>query len=66
MNDLERRLLAVWNTRVKMDWAGMETMLVDILSSDMSDVDKIAHCKEAIDAYTKRGYFIESEYPTEG
>ena len=49
-----------WETKSsKMNWLGLEKLLVDILRvDDVSDADKIQLIKESIDAFTRRGHFI--------
>jgi hypothetical protein len=48
-----------WNVKKpKMDWLGMENLLVDILKrSELSEHDKLLAVQECIDAFTRRGHF---------
>ena len=49
----------VWASRFRrMDYYDLELLLVDVLrSARLSDVEKVRLAKEAINAYTRRGYF---------
>jgi hypothetical protein len=58
--EIRDRLNRQWNLHsAKMDWPGMETVLVGILNNEgILPETRLALCKEAIDAFTKRGYFV--------
>lgn len=65
--DFERlasRISQQWEAKSgKMDWLGMESILVDILESrdgNMTDSDRCSLLREAIDAWTRRGHFTGS------
>lgn len=63
---LGNHLNEVWNRKThKIDFADMEFTLVDVLRShELTDSEKVAFCKETVDAFTRRGYFHHStEYP---
>lgn len=61
MSDYTQRLDMIWDRRLgKLDWLGMEFMLVEILKdTNLTDEQKVKLTKECIDAYTKRGHFPE-------
>lgn len=61
MKEQIRKLLdAQWESRtIKMNWEGLEKILVDILKwHDFTNDEKVQLTKEAIDAFTKRGHFV--------
>ena len=62
--ELARRIAGQWTTGVnRMDWLGMEAVLVDVLQSNdpnMTADDRLALVREAIDAWTRRGHFSGS------
>lgn len=49
----------VWEKKsISMDWDDMEGCLVDVLQSErLDDTQKVRVCKEAINAFTRRGHF---------
>ncbi len=53
------QLDAQWAKRsFKLDWLSYEQLTADILTSDsLSDYEKVCACKEALDAFTRRGHF---------
>lgn len=54
------RINAQWdkNAPLKMDWMGLENLLTDILATaNLQNDSKVSLCKEAIEAYTRRGNF---------
>jgi hypothetical protein len=57
--DITGAIEKAWSARSpKMDWLGLETVLVAILTNPTADdARKVTLSKEAIDAYTKRGHF---------
>lgn len=58
---IQIRINVKWNNpHPKMDWLGMETILRDILNSDMTDSDKVLASSEAIGAWTRRGEAIST------
>jgi len=61
MDKYRERLNQLWDRKErKMDWLGMESMLVDILrDAELTDREKVKLTKECIDAYTRRGHFPE-------
>jgi hypothetical protein len=57
-HEFQKQIDAVWDTRIqKIDWLKMETLLVQILNSELSDREKVSLTKNTIDAYTRRGHF---------
>ena len=59
LQEIEQRLDEVWNNKsIKLDWNGLEDMLVHICNlTDADAFKKLSLVKDAIDAYTKRGHF---------
>lgn len=54
--DFQKRIDDAWDTKaIKIDWLGLETLLRDILSSDLVDSEKVKLSQEAISAFTRRG-----------
>lgn len=52
-----------WNRKsAKLDWLGLETFLVRVLNSDIDATDARRACREAIDAFTRRGHFDPDNY----
>ena len=48
-------------SRATMDWLKLEDVLVAILATRQDDSVKVRLCKEAIDAFTRRGHFVEGK-----
>jgi len=49
-------------SRATMDWLKLEDVLVAILRDKTADDSvKVRLCKEAIDAFTRRGHFVEGK-----
>lgn len=62
--DIHSELSKQWNSKViKTDWLKLEDVLVNILGMDDTAEEKVALCKEAIDAFTRRGHFVD--FPTQ-
>lgn len=59
MSALDRQ----WHAKtIKIDWLSYEGFVVDVLKSDLSQEEKIALVKEALDAWTRRGHFNPREF----
>jgi hypothetical protein len=59
----EKRINEMWSARKGMiDWLHLEQFMSDVLSSELSDTDKVSACREALDAVTRRGHFDPSDY----
>ena len=61
---IETALLKQWEVKsVKMDWVGMETLLQHILTSKtLTPEQQLAATRECIDAYTRRGAYLDYPY----
>lgn len=46
----------------KIDWLGLEDLLVEILNTDDTADERVALAKEALDAFTRRGHFIDQPH----
>jgi len=55
--EVQTQIIKWWREPSKLDWTIFESLLVAILRSNDSDSNKIEICKEALDAFTRRGYF---------
>ena len=57
--DFRNAIHRAWtNENAIMDWLGLEQTLVATLKNGyLTDAEKVFYVKEAIDAFTKRGYF---------
>lgn len=59
----KKRIDEMWNSkRGIIDWLILEQFIADTLSSELNDKDKVAACKEALDAITRRGHFGPWDY----
>lgn len=59
LTNIQARIDYKWESRSpKMDWLGLEAILVDIQRADIGDNVKCALTREAIDAWTGRGHFV--------
>ena len=53
------KLEAQWEKKTnKIDWCAYETLIVYIMQAEMTCGEKLALCREALDAFTRRGHFI--------
>lgn len=56
--EAEHQIDMQWQAKTcKMDYQGMELLLVNILNMDAKDWEKVALCMDCINAFTRRGYF---------
>lgn len=65
VEEFGKHLDTIWDRKlIKVDFIGLESTLVLVLASEfLSASQKVAFCKETIDAYTKRGHFTPDQYP---
>lgn len=62
--EIHDKLEGVWSRGpCRINWLEFEQLLADILNSDrINELQRVAACKECLDAYTRRGHFHPKEY----